>query len=502
MSRPKLFHILDRAEGTPAHERILSLLTDTELSLATAAAKINRVFDEFGIAERVSISAVTTYRARTIGGYKPSPGSHDAETARAVAETARLASQEGTRLPAEGLDYDPTTNTGRIVTNDRIERGEIVPARDLTAWLLDAGLDPDIYEVTPGTTRLKLYPCFYRDADTGEMIEHPLQSRAFEFRERSDAETHDIPALFAAARERAFADVSAPTGAPRRAGVVVLGDLQIGKAGEARGGTPELITRLESIRGQIAEHISTRNLSHGILLDAGDVVEGDQSAGAVKGLVSNDLSPMAQVDLAVGIEWEFLTTLLDHAPSVVASAVPSNHAAWRRGADTLGGPHDDWGIFAARQLERLASVSRADGRVDVVLPDEHEESIRLDVYGHGLGLVHGHRTRGTFARWYSDQCAGRGAVANSEVVVSGHFHHLIVEPLGISDTGTHGWHLQAPSADGGSGWFRHSKGDANAQAGVIYFEIDEETGFDLASLRLFSAPWERSVPERKRFSVG
>jgi catechol-2,3-dioxygenase len=65
--------------------------------------------------------------------------------------------------------------------------------------------------------------------------------------------------------------------------------------------------------------------------------------------------------------------------------------------------------------------------------------------------------------WWEKQAAGRQAIGDSDVLVSGHYHHH----LRVADWGGCVW-LQAPALDGGSDYWRVATGEVS-QAGMLTF---------------------------------
>ncbi|KQR94178.1 MAG: hypothetical protein J0I33_00050 [Microbacterium ginsengisoli] len=294
------------------------------------------------------------------------------------------------------------------------------------------------------------------------------------FRSRPRSAKLDLPALAAAARRK-----PRPALRPVESGpvtVAVLSDPQIGKTG-SRGGTPELLERLEVKKAALARHLRDRKPARTVLAEAGDLFEGFESGG--NPAFTNDLSLAQQMDMAGLILFDFVSILRRHG-HVDVLGVPSNHTAWRSGKRQLGRPGDDFGLHVHRHVERLARAHGFD--VDWHLPGQHDEAVTLDVLGTVLGVVHGNQYRaGRAVEWWRGQQHGGQPVGAADVLVTGHFHSLSVMPTGRNPyTGRAKWWLQAPTLDNGSDWFRNLTGD-DSDPGLLVFDITER-GFDLQSL--------------------
>ncbi|MGN7978217.1 hypothetical protein ACTJJ4_11645 [Microbacterium sp. 22195] len=289
-----------------------------------------------------------------------------------------------------------------------------------------------------------------------------------------DEDAIDLPALYAAARRKPRAKTR--TTPAQRVTVVALSDVQAGKV-DHRGGTPELIDRLEGMRERLANHLQARKPQATVLAEVGDLFEGFESGG--NPLFTNDLSLAQQMDLAGTELYRFIDVLQAHG-RVDVVAVTSNHTAWRNGKQNLGRPGDDLGLFIHKQVEKLARAAGIDAHWTI--PDMYNESVVFDALGTGLGVVHGNQfSPGQAIGWWQKQQHGGMPTATADILLSGHYHHLTVIPSGRNPaTGRQKWWLQACTTDNGSSWFRNV-GGGDSDAGLLVFDITED-GFDLQSL--------------------
>lgn len=289
-----------------------------------------------------------------------------------------------------------------------------------------------------------------------------------------DEDTVDLPALYAAARRKPRAHVR--TTPAQRVTVVALSDVQAGKV-DHRGGTPELIDRLEGMRERLKAHLKTRRPQATVLAEVGDLFEGFESGG--NPMFTNDLSLAQQMDLAGTELYRFIDVMQAHG-RVDVVAVTSNHTAWRNGKQQLGRPGDDLGLFVHKQVQKLTTVAGVDAHW--TFPDMYNESVVFDVLGTGLGVVHGNQfSPGQAIGWWQKQQHGGMPTATADILLTGHYHHLTVIPSGRNPvTGKQKWWLQACTTDNGSSWFRNV-GGGDSDAGLLVFDITED-GFDLQSL--------------------
>lgn len=261
--------------------------------------------------------------------------------------------------------------------------------------------------------------------------------------------------------------------------VVCLADWQLGKTGR-RGGTKDTLARLSATRAKLEGLYGARGPGTIVLLDLGDGIEGFESGGDPQ--FTNDLSLPEQLDAYSTEMFKFVAQAHEFAHVKVA-AVPSNHAAWRRGKQSLGKPSDDFGIYVHGEV---AKVARASGREDVTwtLPDPYDESVCVDVLGTQVGAVHGNQFgSGKAIDWWQAQAFGSQASTRADVLVTGHYHTFGAGVAGINPfSGKERYWLGAPTVDNGSDWYRGLRG-RDSLPGTLVFDITED-GFDLASLTI------------------
>ena len=334
-------------------------------------------------------------------------------------------------------------------------------------------LDPDTFEVAGDTVRMSTWQQSKR-TDTGDRDVVNLYSYRAQFTRRT--ETVDLPALYAESRRKPQARVKTVPAA--RVTVVALSDVQTGKV-DHRGGTTELLERLDAARAALTDHLKQRKPQATVLAEVGDLFEGFESGG--NPAFTNDLSLAQQMDLAGTELYKFIEVMQRHGHVDIMSA-PSNHTAWRNGKQNLGRPGDDLGMFVHRQVQKVANAAGIDATW--IFSDTYNESVVHDVLGTGLGMVHGNQfSPGQAVTWWQKQQHGGMPMANADIMLSGHYHNLTIQPTGRNPkNGRAKWWLQAPTIDSGSSWYRNIAG-GDSDAGLLVFDITED-GFDLSSLTI------------------
>lgn len=336
---------------------------------------------------------------------------------------------------------------------------EVANHRDL---LIQFGYDPAEMEIIGSVNQWR------KELPSGEWV------TSYFFKVSPKLPTLNLPALYQTAKKKPRKPLEGT--AQSRVTVVALSDVQAGKVG-SRGGTPELVDRLEEKREKLAAHLAKVKPQSTVLAECGDLFEGFESGG--NPMFTNDLSLAQQLDLAGTELYSFIEVMQKHG-HVDVGAITSNHTSWRRGKQNLGRPGDDLALFVHKQVSKICEAAGIDATWTI--PAEYDESIIIDVLGTGLGMVHGNQFRpGGAIQWWAKQQHGGQPVARADILLTGHYHSLIVQPTGRNPhTGKSKWWLQAPTLDSGSDWFRNIAGE-DSDPGLLVFDITND-GFDLQSL--------------------
>ena len=255
--------------------------------------------------------------------------------------------------------------------------------------------------------------------------------------------------------------------------VVALSDWQIAKPdGDGTRGTVQrilnstdnVVTRVKELRKL------KRPIDELIVLWCGDAIEGTVGHYATQAFGA-ELDRRDQVKVARRLLRDALVTWSPHFKKVKVLAVGGNHGENRNGggkAWTTLGDNDDVAI-----VEQVAEIFAANketyGHIKFIIPDD-SLTVTTKVNGWVLGMTHGHLAKSAGSaeqkarRWFESMAAQRQPIGASDIIVTGHFHHLR-----IADWGKATW-IQAPSMEGGSDWFRLSKGEQSA-TGTLTFAI-------------------------------
>lgn len=245
---------------------------------------------------------------------------------------------------------------------------------------------------------------------------------------------------------------------------VAAGDLQLGKPdGDGSAGTVNrfLAAHVRSLDRWKALRKAGRCGDDVALLWVGDCIEGTESQGS-RLLARLDLLVTEQVRIYRRLMLRQVQDYLREGARVRVAVVPGNHDEAKRVGDQMATRLDDsWAIEGAAAVADALEAAGYTDEVAFLFPQRDSLTITLDLSGTTVGLLHGHQTRGKMSAWLAGQSLGRQAVGHStDLVVSGHYHHLRIEQIGPVT------HVQVPAMDGGSVWWREKTG-LDAAPGMV-----------------------------------
>ncbi|PZR55245.1 hypothetical protein DNL40_02420 [Xylanimonas oleitrophica] len=258
-----------------------------------------------------------------------------------------------------------------------------------------------------------------------------------------------------------------------RTRVVVVADAQIHKQ-DHRGGWPQFLDRTEHLLAQLEDRMRAVPCEDALILDPGDLIEGFSNTKSQARMNTGSL-PQQILD-AQRFLTRWVERIADRVPgSTRVAAVPSNHSRWSEGKELLGTPGDDFGLAIHQGVAETFARMRRDDVTFIIPESTWDETLALQVRGAVIGLAHGHRA-GTNANqvpaWWARQTHGGMPLAAATILVTGHWHHLKVEPTGQID-GRDRWWFQAPTLDNGSAWWANGGGAGDSQPGLLTFTVDD-----------------------------
>jgi predicted phosphodiesterase len=368
-----------------------------------------------------------------------------------------------------------------VVWNGR--RGEVttVAADEPSTWddlIADWGLDPATVTVVPGSVQIRAWDTNLGDGDVQRLRYY--RATLVERSPSTDADRVDVEALCQwVLKRKPVKPVKVETDT---ALVALASDWQMGKGeGDGTEGTVErvatatdgLVARLKELRR------AGRPVSTLYLVGMGDLVE--QCGGAGTGhyamqTFSVDLDRREQMRVVRRLLLRAVDACAPHVERMVLAAVPGNHGENRDGtgkAFTTWTDNDDLAV-----VEQVAEVLAANpdryGHVSTFLADGL--TLTLDIAGVAVAFAHGHQAKGgsghaaaKLEQWWKGQALGRTGVADAQILVTGHLHHLVVSEA------TGRTFMQCPAMDPGSAWWVAQQG-ASSQPGMLTFGVGTSYG--------------------------
>lgn len=264
--------------------------------------------------------------------------------------------------------------------------------------------------------------------------------------------------------------------------VVCWSDWQMGKPDG--DGTEEIVKRLNQMIPDFTKYVEDlrangKKLKNLHILSLGDIIE-NCSGHYDTQTFGVQLNLRDQVKVARRIMVKAITEWSPYFESVTISAIAGNHGENRNNGKTYTDFADNHDVAIYEQVQEILEQNpKAFGHVKFLIPED-ELSATVNISGKIVGLAHGHQFRsgvslksGKYAfdkgiRWFAGQCMGREPIGDSDLIVTGHFHHFFT----ISNRGR--WFMQCPSVDGGSEWYKDISGDWSPPAQVVFTVSSED----------------------------
>jgi hypothetical protein len=273
----------------------------------------------------------------------------------------------------------------------------------------------------------------------------------------------DIEDLIALVRETPAAD--RPEGADNiGAFVVAIGDTQFGKVdGDGLEGTIRRVLESTEAAVERFNDLADRGKTPEVVYICwlGDCIEGFVSQGGGNAW-RTPTTLTEQVRIARRLMLHMIDQFRALAPRVVLLSIPGNHDETVRFGKQTTRYDDSWAIEAAVAVSDAMELNPDSyGHCTVKVPGRDELTLTVDMAGTIVGLAHGHQMRaGKAHEWWAGQAHGLQPIGEATLLLTAHFHHLVVEQPGAKT-----W-IQIPALESESTWWRHLKGQV-APHGVV-----------------------------------
>lgn len=259
--------------------------------------------------------------------------------------------------------------------------------------------------------------------------------------------------------------------------VLSMSDLQIGKACERLGGTPETLERARLSLAKFVERVKQSKPETIVIADGGDSVE--NCFNTPRQSVTNDLDVPAQIRTARRLFAEAITAVAPYAPRIIFASVPSNHGEFRVGYKTPGGTTDaDWGLEINYSLEEIFEGREGFEHVEFVRTAPLDDTAVFEVSNTKIAMNHGYHSKGLHkhGEWWSKQDHGRRTGWDADILIMAHYH-----TFNITHSGNARWIISVSSADPGSEWYSKMTGQ-HSLSGMTAFRVSNGMWSDVAIL--------------------
>ena len=264
--------------------------------------------------------------------------------------------------------------------------------------------------------------------------------------------------------------------------IVCVSDWQIGK-GEGDGSNGS-VNRIMNSLSNLTQHIKdlkklNRNPNTIYLVGMGDLVEQCSGHYAMQAF-QVDLDRREQMRVVRRLLLEYVNELYSLCSKLVLVAVPGNHGENRLNgkAFTNFTDNDDLAVFE-QISEMLSTNPEKYSNVHVLLSKNLsatflacEEDSKKGII---IGITHMHAgrsgkdPRAKVMNWWKGHALGRGDVHDADILVTGHYHHLMID-----ESSGRTW-FQCPAQDPGSAWFEEMTGQ-HSPNGLLVFSVSHEFG--------------------------
>lgn len=302
------------------------------------------------------------------------------------------------------------------LTDGAIEVPENVPEGDALSFLEKAGQNPNEWEVTG-----------FRRIEYGNPL-NPFVSTRFTYKRREGlAEPVPIDDLIAMIHEHEGRERPKRIGEhPLPGAVVAVGDMQIGQVGPS-GDIYETVENSLRAIDMAVDEIELHGGAEEILVAwLGDHIEGFASQGG-RNAWRTPLTQVEQIRLTRHIMRYAVEMLHPLCHRLVMAAIPGNHGRVETPSGGSTRADDNYDVDALVAVGEALGMSDRYREVEVYVPEADHVSLAVTVGGIAWGLVHGEKWRkGKHFEWWREQAFHDGPTAAADVLLAGHWHHLLV----------------------------------------------------------------------------
>jgi hypothetical protein len=368
-----------------------------------------------------------------------------------------------------GLTFDGTTGTLTTPPTDTNPDWKA-----LLAGYLPPGWDSSQYEIDPESIRFTAWDGWGRDGEDGTATSRKQYSfRARVLQRRDAADLSELVGIVRRHKPKRTKVIDTVTL------VVCWADWQVGK--DDGDGTRGTMRRLAEMVGKVEDRI--RDLKPSTLLVAGLGDLGEACSGHyAQQTLRVELNERQQRTVIRNAIVASLKAWAPKVSEVLVLPVGGNHGEVRNDGASFTDFSDnrDVAVFEDAALI-FAENPDAFGHIRFHIPTS-ELTQTIEVAGTRIGMLHGHQAKGPggpegrIEAWWKGQMMGKHPIGDADILLSGHYHHLILKEISAGRF----W-AQSPALDGGSEWWTDVQGVRNSP-GTLTFTVSDGGWADLALL--------------------
>jgi len=365
------------------------------------------------------------------------------------------------------FEWDEGTGEGKLVTDPKPSDSAAV--KDWDQFLLDNGLDPEVFYVEGDTMKYRTWTGI-----GGDKMVHYSCTIKKKIPGGIDSELRDSLVK----KINKFSSKAPKKSKGDGAFVTLFSDWQVGK--NEGGGTDQLVQRVEV---GVAETIQKfkqyqsngMNLDEIVIASLGDIVEGCDGFYSQQ-TYSVEYDDRAQQKIATELMFQGIKEFSKLGVPVTVITVPGNHGENRKNGKSYTTFMDNKDLAVAYYVDfAMRQNTSSFSHVQHIYPEHIDDDICLtyNLHNNVLGFVHGHQFRsggGAYVpakaqAWHKNQKYGDYDIGYANILNFGHFHHytFMEDPQQI---------IGAPALDGGSKWIEQTHGKLT-KAGMLSYTVDK-----------------------------
>lgn len=342
--------------------------------------------------------------------------------------------------------------------------------------LLSAGFDPESWQID-GPIQTRKWMAYHGDW----LYYYKFSVKSGESKESKKIDVDELIKYLKKRKTKSPAKTTSGDG-----WALVISDLQIGKA-NGDIGTDDIIRFYTDCVDQAVKEVKHlrkfgKMMPEGALFGLGDIVENCFGFYPSQPFTV-DLNQREQNRVARQLITYSINELMPLFDSFQVKAIGGNHGERRVDGKfvTDGGDNMDSECFdAVREAYNMAGIE-----LDWDIPDQ-DLSLATTIGGVNVGITHGHLFKSGGAtiqqksiNWFKNQIWGVQNVSECQILLHGHWHHLLVTQSGYRSL------IQAPACDAGSLWYTQTSGE-HTPPGVLTMRFDSNNPVGWDDLKVLS----------------